>query len=340
MTQKIKIESSYFSLEEVIGFFETLDDMRRALSEGEIVAHGYKFTELDQYLVDIGELSNTEIIDGKEKDFRGHYEKIPKDKWKRFKIDTDNYACILKEVSRLKGDLGFEIYNDIQIHKDEFNKRLRGARLASIPEIPHGAIINAALMKRLSGGDTVTGRFLFCDEFDFVNKAVMFSPTNFIPVMDGMDEGLMRRVVIVKFDTKIDDKDKNIHLPSELEKEKSGILNLLLKHLKDYQLSGLVAPNTIEKDTEDFCNRSNLIKQYFDEHYEFSNDTSARHRASSLYVHYSNWAKMNGYSPLSVNSFSPLFETIKGVSKVETNKANFYCGFSTITTDSSLFEAL
>jgi len=184
--------------------------------------------------------------------------------------------------------------------------RLRGARLCVTSETPAGAILDVALIKRLVGGDKISARFLYQEEFEFSNKAIIFMLTNFMPVFDGADGGFVRRVRIVPFNEVISAGERDPKLLSKLKSEASGILNCILDAYELYQKEGLVMPPEIAEATRNFCNQSNLIRQFIEEHTNIKTDIKSK--SSDVFFAYRNWSKNSGYKPLSENTFTPVFE--------------------------------
>lgn len=209
----------------------------------------------------------------------------------------DGYSVTLDPESFIR-KVGNSISNDIA--------RLLGARMCVTSETSAGAVLDVALVKRLSGNDTISARYLMQEYFEFVNKAVVFMLTNYIPVFDGSDGGMVNRVRIVPFEQVIQSHEKDTSLSEKLKAEASGIFNRLLEAYDVYQSEGLVMPKAVEEATSKFCNQSNLIKQFCDEHVKTGDDFEAG--VLSVYDLYADWARRQGYKPLSANIFSTVFE--------------------------------
>lgn len=77
--------------------------------------------------------------------------------------------------------------------------RLRDARLVAVSEVDERAELAAALIKRLTGGDTVAARFLFQEDFEFRPALKLWVASNHLPAVDSRDSGMFRRLRIVPF---------------------------------------------------------------------------------------------------------------------------------------------
>jgi putative DNA primase/helicase len=58
---------------------------------------------------------------------------------------------------------------------------MKGKRLVRVSETEEGARLAAALIKKLSGGDMLTGRFLHRDLIHFMPTLKLFIYTNHVP---------------------------------------------------------------------------------------------------------------------------------------------------------------
>src|SRR5207344_2000398 len=72
--------------------------------------------------------------------------------------------------------------------------RLDGARFVAATEISEGRRLNEALVKRMTGGDTITARFLRAEYFEFTPTFKVWLATNHRPEVRGIDEAIWRRI--------------------------------------------------------------------------------------------------------------------------------------------------
>lgn len=76
---------------------------------------------------------------------------------------------------------------------------LAKARLGIGSEFKKTDVLSDREYKRLTGDDLIKARFLHKEFFDFRSPATLFYSTNYIPLVTGRDDGVWRRMVIVKF---------------------------------------------------------------------------------------------------------------------------------------------
>ncbi|EDO0402209.1 DNA primase, partial [Listeria monocytogenes] len=83
--------------------------------------------------------------------------------------------------------------------------RLHGARFVTTTEPNEGVRLDEGLVKQLTGGDKVTARHLYKDEFEFTPEFKIWMATNHKPIIRGRDDGIWRRLHLVPFTVKIPD---------------------------------------------------------------------------------------------------------------------------------------
>lgn len=83
---------------------------------------------------------------------------------------------------------------------------LQSRRLAVCMESAQGRHLDAPTAKQLTGGDTITARYMRRDFFSFEPSHTIVMVTNHKPVVSGSDEALWRRLVVVPFGQNFSDR--------------------------------------------------------------------------------------------------------------------------------------
>jgi putative DNA primase/helicase len=100
----------------------------------------------------------------------------------------------------------------------------RGARLVSATETEEGRRWAEAKIKQLTGGDTVSARFMRQDFFEFRPQFKLFVASNHKPSLRSVDEAIRRRFHLVPFAVTIPDEERDGEVAEKLKDEWPGIL--------------------------------------------------------------------------------------------------------------------
>jgi len=142
--------------------------------------------------------------------------------------------------------------------------RLCGARLVSTTETGQGKRLDENLVKKLTGGDTQTARFLFREYFEFVPAFRPWLATNHKPEIRGTDLAIWRRIRLVPFDVSIPEGEQDATLPERLRAELPGILNWALEGCIAWQAYGLGAPEEVKQATAAYRAESDAVGQFLE----------------------------------------------------------------------------
>lgn len=175
--------------------------------------------------------------------------------------------------------------------------RLRGARMVAAAESGEGRRLNEALVKRMTGGDKMTARFMRGEWFEFVPQFTPWLATNHRPEIRGNDLAIWRRIRLVPFTVTIPEDERDPELPRRLLDELPGILSWAVAGCLDWQRNGLNAPEVVTRATADYRAEEDLIGQFLDERCRLGAEHEVK--ASELYTNFGYWAADNGHEPLS-----------------------------------------
>jgi putative DNA primase/helicase len=146
--------------------------------------------------------------------------------------------------------------------------RLRGVRAALMNETTQGARFDEAKLKDLTGGDTLSARFLHQEFFDFSPTHRIVIRGNHKPAIDGTDEGIWRRLRLVPFTVTIPEDERDHQLLQKLQAELPGILNWAIAGCLEWQRGGLKPPAIITDAVRAYRQESDTLGRFIDEHCE------------------------------------------------------------------------
>lgn len=175
--------------------------------------------------------------------------------------------------------------------------RLKGARFLNVSEPDKGMVFDTALIKTLTGRDTITARHLHEREFQFVPNFKLFINTNYLPYVTDDTVFSSERINVITFDRHFDQQDQDRGLKDRLKTEEniSGIFNICLKGLRDYLKNGLVRPACISAATAEYRRSSDRQGIFISECLE--KDDKSNIKAKDVYNVYRGWCRDNNFRP-------------------------------------------
>jgi len=184
--------------------------------------------------------------------------------------------------------------------------RLRGARLVTAVEIGEGRRLNEELVKRLTGHDTLTARFLREEFFDFQPEFKLIVGCNHLPPIRGTDHAMWRRIKCIPFNVTIPDAEQNKDLPGHLLAELPGILRWAVAGCLAWQAEGLRPPVDVLATTEDYRSVMDVLGRFLEEC--CVEQPQARVKMGVLYDVYKKWCDQGGEYTMTLTAFGTQLE--------------------------------
>jgi putative DNA primase/helicase len=170
--------------------------------------------------------------------------------------------------------------------------RLRGVRAALMNETSQGSKFDEAKLKDLTGGDTLTARFLHHEFFDFHPTHRIVIRGNHKPAINGTDEGIWRRLRLVPFTVSIPPEEQDRNLLRKLEAELPGILNWALRGCLEWQADGLRPPAVVTDAVRAYREESDTLGRFIAECCEIRGN--AQVKSSALFKRYQEFSQAAG----------------------------------------------
>lgn len=180
--------------------------------------------------------------------------------------------------------------------------RLRGARLVTAVESDAGKRLAENIVKHLTGGDTVTARFLYTEHFEFAPAFKLWMATNNKPRIFGTDDAIWRRVRLIPFSVTIPEERRDAKLVEKLKDELPGILNWALAGLAEWRERGLAAPRAVTEASEQYRQGEDAIGRFCED--KLVVDLESQTSASALYAAYREWCERTGEYQIKERDFS------------------------------------
>ncbi|RIL22687.1 DNA primase [Staphylococcus gallinarum] len=179
--------------------------------------------------------------------------------------------------------------------------KLDGARLVTTTEPNEGERFDEGLLKQITGGDKVSARKLYENEFEFTPQFKLWMATNHKPYVRGRDEGIWRRFIIIPFDKQIPLHEIDRDLTKKLKRELPAIMRWCVDGFLEWQRIGLSEPAIIKEQRDEYRTEMDSIAAFIEECCVVKSDEKVK--ASLLFEAYDNWAKENHQHRMSSTKF-------------------------------------
>lgn len=206
-------------------------------------------------------------------------------------------TVLLETLQHLFGDYGLNSRTETIMARRESGipndvARLAGARLVAINETADNQRLNEPLVKDMTGGDTMTARFLHREYFDFRPMFKLWLRGNHKPTIRGTDEGIWRRIRLIPFTVTISDAERDPDLVEKLAEQLPGILAWAVQGCLEWQRQGLVVPPVVTDAVKAYRSEMDIVGQFVEDRCSLTR--RAQVTAKALYAAYRKWAEESG----------------------------------------------
>ena len=182
--------------------------------------------------------------------------------------------------------------------------RLAGVRFVNISEPEKKITFNAALVKRMTGNDTLNARFLHENSFDFRPNFKIFINTNYKPSVSDMTLFYSNRLKLIPFKRHFEEheQDKGLKAFFSTDVCLSAIFNWCYEGYKRFRSEGLEDPAAVSQATKEYQEESDRIGQFVDAWLEEGEAFEVR--TSAAYKLYGEWCDKYGYRKENSTNFN------------------------------------
>ena len=209
-------------------------------------------------------------------------------------LGANGKTTLVETVAAMLGDYAVDTPTDTLLSRTRTGSvpndlaRLKGARFvyAAEPDVSKG--LAEELLKRITGGEPITARFLFREFFTYWPEFKLFLLANHMPQIAARDYATWRRVRLVPFTETIPEAERDKHFrETRLMPELAGILNWALDGLEMTQADGLVAPAEVHAATAAYRDETDELADFFADCVETAPGTDLP--KTELYARYQWW---------------------------------------------------
>lgn len=199
----------------------------------------------------------------------------------------------------------------------------RGARFTVAAEIGEGNRLNESLIKDLTGGDTLTARFLHKEFMQFKPTHKLWMYGNHKPLIRGTDKGIWRRIKLIPFTAHIPTAEQDKRLGQKLRAELQGILAWAVQGCLAWQREGLGLPTAVQQATDTYRSEMDSLGSFIEDRCELKEGAVTPKK--ELYEAYKAWCDLYGEYPLSHKLLSLRLQE-RGIEEGRTKTTRFWAG--------------
>lgn len=195
---------------------------------------------------------------------------------------------------------------------------LAGSRLVTASEVKENVVLNEGTIKSVTGGDAITARFLYKENFTFVPQLKLFFAVNHKPTVLDTTHSLWRRIKVLPFHRQFSDKDRDNDLLDKLKQEAPGILAWAVKGCLEWQKRPLKDPESVREATREYRTEMDIFEQFLDD--RTVKRPGAEAESQALYNAYTSWCTGNGERPATGTWFGTKMKELRFEKKRRTDK--------------------
>lgn len=246
-------------------------------------------------------------------------------------------GVFLETVQKVLGDYattapaGFLMSRTYASHETEI-ARLAGARLVACSEVNERDKFDEVRVKQLSGGDTLTARFMRQDHFTFVPSHTLWLMGNHQPAVHSGGYSFWRRLRLIPFENTVPEHKRVDDLQGILAAEHGpAVLAWIVAGAVAYFADGLREPETVRAATAEYEHEQDGVARFVEEVCHLGGGVHVQIRMGEVRDAYERWCHSEGVAPVSTTAFGRTLRSRFGVGDTRTGRAKYYTGIALLS---------
>ena len=227
---------------------------------------------------------------------------------------------------------GFLMAKTHSSHETEI-ARLSGARMVLCSEVNEEDHFDEAKVKQLTGGDTLTARFMHQDHFTFSPTHQLWLMGNYRPTVKSGGRSFWRRLRLIPFTKEVPPEKIVDDLQNILATEHGpALLNWIIEGAVAYHRDGLQEPESVKAATAEYAHDQDTVTRFLEEACMIGGPHSILVKVSTVRDAYERWCTEAGEQPVTAKAFGIALGRA-GVPSTRSKSARFYQGITLLETE-------
>jgi P4 family phage/plasmid primase-like protien len=251
-----------------------------------------------------------------------------------FGSGANGKGVLLETLRAVLGDYattapnGFLMAKAFPSHETEI-ARLKGARMVICSEVNEGDRFDEARVKQLTGGDSLTARFMRADHFTFAPSHTLWLMGNHQPHATAGGHSFWRRLRIVPFANTVPDDRQVPDLQGILAAEHGpAVLSWVIAGAADYFRAGLGEPESVRAATADYERGQDSVGQFVAEECRLGGGDHVVLQTTVLRRAYERWCQTEDVPAVSQRALGLALRSRFGVGSSRTMAVRYYTGIA------------
>jgi putative DNA primase/helicase len=182
--------------------------------------------------------------------------------------------------------------------------QLKGARFVTTSEMEDGTELAAAMLKDVTGDETIAARPMYEAPFEFMPEFKPWIGANHRPTVSADDQAIWDRLRLIPFDARVSDDEVDRELGEHLKAEATGILAWAVRGCADWLKHGLTIPAAVADASQNYRESMDTFTDFLDWIGDLEdNGLPMNFSPQALRDTYNDWARREGLDRLSQRQF-------------------------------------
>lgn len=203
-------------------------------------------------------------------------------------------------------DSDFFVASRMKQHPTELMQFL-GARMVISSEITQGQKMDTGKLKKTTGGDAITGRYMGKDYVTFDPTHTLWLMANDRLQVPHDDQGVWRRLRVIPFDFAKNESEQVGGLFERIMAEEApGILARWIAKAGQYLREGISTPSVVLAARQSYITEQDTVKEWLETNCDIAMEDPEKFLTAGAVARksYLDWCKMERRTPLSTQKFS------------------------------------